>query len=622
MAGRKFALASALLAAGLVATGGAVVLDRAAPALEGVTISLAGGKTLQIGRIALDGGLIGAALAQSGDFVLENVEFSGDFGAYSFPTITFSGVNLAQAEIQAVFAGGDPVDLLRLLERLSATAVTAPEMTATQTIGDYAQSVVYRRLEALNVNEGRVGSLTMEGGTISAHDGEERLEGSFGAFSATNFDLAFSLRFYVDSAGDAPNEMVTVYDAFTLDDLVVGDGREYEIRVAAITGSDFKMRLLDKPFPETVRFLEEIQGRDDLTPEETRSALTFVIDIMESFSSGPFGAIDVAIEATGDEAVNLTIASIAFDPTGSLGFTGMRIDGVDGETDAGSFSIQRIASEGFSLAPVIEGMRSVAADPSLEMDPASMQRMIPVIGTTTITGLVADMAPDGPGSEVNVALGALSMTADEPVNGLPTNIRFSFSNLAFDLPEDSGEEFVEQMREFGYERVDLSGALGMRWNEATNEIVVSDVSFGGADIGALSLRGVVGGVGPGLFSADEDERMSTLFSATVKNVHLMFENRGVVEQLLALQATDLGMSAEEVAMQFSVMAEGMLPMMLGGSDQARGLGQAIGAFLKAPGEIEISAQARDPEGVPVLELTMLSSPAALMEQIDLTAIAR
>lgn len=622
MAGKKLRVASTLLAAGVLTAGGAAILDRAAPAVEGLTITFAGGETLRIGRIALDGGLIGAALAQSGDFTIENLEFSGDFGTYSLPNIAFSGVNLARAEIEAAFAGGDPVDVQRMISRLSATSVSAPEMIATQTLGDYAQSIFYRGIEARDVTEGRIGTLTMAGATFSGRDGEERIEGSVGAGTMNGLDLGFTLRFYTEAAGDGPNEFVRVHEGFSFDDIVFGDGREFEMKITLLTGAELSMRLLSKPFPETMRMLEELDGRDDLTPEETRASLEFVSDLVQSFTYGPVEAIGVSLVATGDEPVNMTIGSIAFDPTGSLGFTGIRIDDIAGETGGGTFSIQRIASEGFSFEPVLEGMRLMAADPSLETDPAALQRMIPVLGTTTITGVVADVMPEGPDSKVEITLGSLSVTADEPYNGLPTNLRLSIGNLAFDLPEDSGEEFVEQLRGIGYERLDVSGALAARWNETANEIVITEVSLGGVDIGSLALRGVLGGVGPDLFSADDDERMGALFSAAVKNVHLMFENRGVVEQLLALQADGMGMRPEDVAMQFGAMAEGMLPAMLGGSDQARALGQAVAAFLRSPGEIEISAQARDPEGVPVFEFMMMSSPAALMEQIDLTAIAR
>lgn len=622
MAGKKLRVASTLLAAGVLAAGAAAILDRAAPAVEGLTITFAGGETLRIGRIALDGGLIGAALAQSGDFTIENLEFSGDFGTYSLPNIAFSGVNLARAEIEAAFTGGDPVEIRRMISRLSATSVSAPEMIATQTLGDYAQSIVYRGIAARDIVEGRIGTLSMEGATFSGRDEEGRIEGSVGAGSMTGLDLGFTLRFYTEAAGDGPNDFVRVHEGFTFDDIVVRDDDEFEMKITLLTGSEQSMRLLSKPFPETMRMLEELDGRDDLTPEETRASLEFVSDLFQSFTFGPFEAIGVSLVATGEDPVDMTIGSIAIDPTGSLGFTGMRIADIAGETDGGTFSIQRITSEGFSFEPVLDGMRRMAVDPSIEMDPAAMQRMIPVIGTTTITGVAANVAPEGPGSEVDIALGSLSITADEPYEGLPTNLRFSFANLAFDLPEDSDEEFVEQLRGIGYERLDVSGALAARWNETASEIVISEVSLGGVDMGSLALRGVVGGIGPGLFSADDDERMGALFSGAVKNVHLMFENRGVVERLLALQADGMGMRPEDVAMQFGAMAEGMLPAMLGGSDQARALGQAVAAFLRSPGEIEVSAQSRDPEGVPVFEFMMMSSPAALMEQIDLTAIAR
>jgi len=216
----------------------------------------------------------------------------------------------------------------------------------------------------------------------------------------------------------------------------------------------------------------------------------------------------------------------------------------------------------------------------------------------------------------------MEITATEPRGGIPTNSRFAFDEVAFDLPADTGEPNVERLRALGYERINVSGAIATRWNQAANELVINEIAFSGEDMGSIALRGVLGNMSENIFSPNQAVAMVALMGGTVKNVHLTIDNEGLAERVLEMQASDMGTTADALRMQFGMMATAMLPAMLGNSEQARALSQAIGQFVANPGELEISATARNNGGLAFTEFLSISQPAALLERLDLSATAR
>jgi len=304
------------------------------------------------------------------------------------------------------------------------------------------------------------------------------------------------------------------------------------------------------------------------------------------------------------------------------GFSGFYLDEMVVTAEDARIAIAEITSEGFSFAPVIEGLRDLADDPQDELSPDAMQRLVPVFGTFTMNGLEASIPPEPGSPAIEATLGRLLIVADEPFTGLPTNMRFALDNLLIDLPPGTGEDSVEQLRALGYERLDISTNIAAHWNETAREVVVSDISFTGEDMGSISLRGVIGNIGEEAFSGDETTRLMAMMGATSKNAQLMIEDRGIAERLLAMQAAMMGTDPAAARQQLGALTQLMLPEMLGGTPEARQLANELSRFVQDPGELEISIVSRRPDGVPLLEITTAPAPAAVLEQFDVTIEAR
>jgi hypothetical protein len=614
----RFALAGGVCLAALG------VADRTVPIVVDVAMPLSGGYSLSADRIFFSNGLIGSAIAQSvGDVTIENVAIESAMGSYRVPSITFTGVNLSRDELTAILSGEGDEPVWQRLARISAQSFSAPEVVVSYEADAASQELIYRDLSATGIVEGRIAQVSSESGSFAVEAEDESGQGSFGRTTITGLDLPHLVRFYtqtIEPGADNPHRIV--YETVSVEDFRLTDGDEVEMSIASLSGSQVQVRLLDRPFQSILADLSALEGRDDLSREEAATLMAFIVDIVDSVGFGEMEMIDIALRNLEDDDVKITVSRAAVSSMAGGAFSSGVIEGIDIATPEGNARIDSMSSEGFSFAPMSEAFRQMQANPGEHLDRESVRRLIPNFGTFRITGLTSNFPMEETGEEIDFSMREMEITATEPRGGLPTNVRFAFDDLAFDLPADTGEEGVERLRAMGYERLELSGAVATRWNEAANELVVSEMSFSGVDIGSVSIRGVLGNMNESIFNPNQTVALMALMSGTVKNLHVMIENEGGVERALEIQAKDMGTTPDALRMQFGMMATAMLPAMLGNSEQARSLSQAIGQFVANPGELEISATARNGEGISFGEFLAISQPAALLEKIDLSATAR
>jgi hypothetical protein len=563
-----------------------------------------------------------AGPASAEDYTLRDVAISGALGTYTMPEIMVTGANMPISELGDALASDDFEQIWSVLSRFSADEVVIPTLSFSQSFGDVEQSGRYDEVRLVDVDMGRIGDFFAEGGAFVALDDREEVSGTFGRMTAQAMDLPWVIRFYTETAGDGDNPYRPAYESFSVADMIFTDDESVEISIEMIEGARFAMRLLDQPFVQTIEELAALEDGPVSTEDEVR-ALRFVVDMLESFRFSGLEARGMRLASLDpDEPFAMTIGTIGMSGDDEGGFSGFYLDEMVMTVEDARIAIAGISSEGFSLAPLIEGLRELADDPEDKLSADAMQRIMPVFGTFTMSGLEASIPPEPGSPAIEGTLGRLLIVADEPFAGLPTNMRFALDNLVIDLPPGTGEDSIEQLRALGYERLDISTNIAARWNETAREVVISDISFTGEDMGVISLRGVIGGIGEEAFIGDETARLMAMMGATAKNAQLVIEDRGIADRLLAMQAAMMGTDPAAARQQLGALTQLMLPEMLGGTPEARQLANELSRFVQDPGELEISIVSRRPDGVPMLEITTAPAPAAVLEQFDVTIEAR
>jgi hypothetical protein len=592
-----------------------------APRLPGFSAVL-GDARLEVGAVR-PGALLGLALAQGGEVTLENVAVEAAGSIYRAPRVILSGASVSREEFARLLDPNAAEPLAPRLARLSAKRVTIPELRVEQKLAGDTQVTRYRDVVLSDIVDGRIGSGTSEGATLETKGKDGAGSGTIGRITLTDLDLAEMARIFTEKGG-ADSAMKRLYGGFTIENVTVDDPKGSRAKIVRITGRDFFARPTADSWSESIKALaaEPDKASGD------RDTFARIVDLLDAFRVGSMELIGFEVrDPTGPEPVTVRVARIGFTGPSGNQPADARAEGFDVQMKNGRASIDTIALTGFSLEPTWKGLRELAGASPTDLDPDQLRGLLPTIGTIRLAGLDFDVPndaddPKAKKDNIRFTVKDVSLTADQPVNGIPTNLRMAVDGLRFPLPADSTEDMVKDLAALGYKVLDLSWSLAANWNEQAEELAVREITLRGADMGAVTLRGTIGNVGRDVFDPDTAVAMVALMGGTARSLDLTVENKGLFERVVAREAKKQGRSPEDVRREYGMGAAVGVPMLLGNSGSAKAVGQAIARFVAKPGELQLSAKAKDPDGLGLADILSLGEPTEILQKIDVTATAR
>lgn len=582
-----------------------------------------GSRHVSIGAVKTS--LWSAAFAQSAEsFTLENVKFAWGSSTYEAKRLTFDGASVARSDIENLFSSGTEPFADRLA-RIRVRQVTAPELKVTQTLGAQTQTSLYRNISVNDVVDGKIASMTAETAAIEATGQKGPTLISYGRSAVSDLDLAAFARLYETKDATAP--LTKIYGAFSIETIDAasreGDGG---VQIARLSGRDLMARPTADSWSGTLGLIRDLSEKETTTPEDQTRLLQGAADLLGAFDAGFVEAAGVAFKGGGaDNKGTGTIARIAYTGANGAQPAETRLEGIELADAESRVKVGAVSLTGFSVAPTLEGLKAFGSKPLTDLDHADMRRLIPTLGTLRITGLDVDATSNGGDGQkperTQMSVESVEVTADRPLNGIPTNIRIEHRNAALALPASSSDEFIRQLIALGYRTFNSSMTLAATWNEASNEIDLQEVSLQGQDMGSLRLTGLIGNAGPDLFSPDEATASAALIGAKAKAASLTVENRGLVERYFAQSAKEAGTTPEALQAMYSGATPLVLSSMIGNSEQARILGQAIARFIQKPGRLTVDAQPKNPSGFGLMDVMLTSDPKALLDKLTIAARA-
>ena len=260
-------------------------------------------------------------------------------------------------------------------------------------------------------------------------------------------------------------------------------------------------------------------------------------------------------------------------------------------------------------------------------DMAWKAAFLPGFGTLSLSDYAVNM---NPGAEngfdvekpLNVAVKDFSLALQDPVNGIPSDIRMVMNELKLDLAGHDDNEAFALLKQLGYQEVNISENIALHWDKANKALIVEDIGFSGDDMGSVSLSGVVGGFGEAFFSGDKALMQAAVFGLTGRAVTLKVENDGLFARGLKLYADRNGMSEEQAALTLSMLPSVAAQTVGDGDPGVQALIDAVSAFIADPNTLEIAITAKSDQGIGApafMAATM--DPASLLQQVDITAKA-
>jgi hypothetical protein len=583
---------------------------------------------------ALRAPLWSAALAQeAGSFTLENVTLQIGSSVHTMRAVRFVGVTNPRAEIEALFDKASTEPFSQRLARIAAKEIAIPELVSELRYDAFKQRSIYRNLSLSGVESGRIKLATGEGVDVDstfrmdATGKEGKGTARYGRIVADSTDLATLIRFYAEGWPTPSGDFIPVQGSFSAENITVTDPNGLTVTIARVSGRNFSIRPSQQPAFGWMTSMFEVAAKSDPPQEESRRLLAGALELAGSFKIGATEATGIQFAGTSPEgkAVKARIARISY--TGATATTpaDARAEGVDVAAEDGTAKIDLLAFTGFDFEPTLRGLAALKDRRLDELDPATIRSLVPTIGTIRYAGLAFDVPnaeSKAPTPErVKFELKNLAITADKPLNGVPTNLRLDLQNLTAPMPAASEDESVKTLIGLGYRTVDVSTAFAAAWNEAAREIAISEFSWSGVDMGRFAARAILGGVDRQVFDPDTNLAMVALLGASARSAEVTIENRGLFERYLAAEAKKRGKSADAVRREYAAAAAVAIPAMLGNSEQAKGLAQAVARFIARPARLTITARAKAAAGLGISDVVTVQSPAEVMNLLDVTAVA-
>ena len=573
-----------------------------------------------------------AAFAQgAGDFTLENVVFGYKGKTLRANRVEFSGVPLPRQEVERLLAPDASEPLSARLSKISARRITIPEVVSEYTLGPVSHLSTYRNIVLTDVVDGRAKLVVTESAALAQASPKENLKATYGRMAAEDTDFPAMARAYSEGAGSGPSTMTVVQRAFTAENMEMVSDQGMSMKIARASGRDFAMKPGLRSINEISDAVAALAEKTELDPDEGRGLMLAALDVFDLIGIGSVEISGIEFRLPIPDAKNAStadarVARIAYSVSASDRRPDLRVEGFSVATPDGEAKIDLITFSGFNFDNTFATLRSLRDKPTAEwtnLDPATIRALVPTIGTIRYSGLAFDVRNTESKTPERVQFGLknLEATADKPINGIPTNVRLAVQNFAMPLASYSSQDGIKEIVALGYNTVDMSWALAANWNEAAKEVALSEVSLQGADMGRLSLKGVIAGVSRDVFDPDTTTATISLLGATARSVDLTVENTGLFERVLAAEAKKQKKTVDALRREYGAAAAVAIPMILGNTEQAKTLGQAVAKFVAKPGRLRITAKAKDPAGLGVADVLSAPEPAAVLRKLDVTAVA-
>jgi len=188
------------------------------------------------------------------------------------------------------------------------------------------------------------------------------------------------------------------------------------------------------------------------------------------------------------------------------------------------------------------------------------------------------------------------------------------------LPAKDDNDAFKELRTLGYKDIDLSTVFDVRWIESTSELTLGQFGIEAVNAGSVGLRGRIGNMGKEIFTGDQQTAQMALLGATLKEVRLVVENKGLFERILEREAKKQNKKPDQLRRELVTVAQMGVPMMLGNSDAAKVIGAAVGRFVAKPTRLTVTAKSRTPGGLGLAEVMGAGGdPGEILGMLDVTA---
>jgi hypothetical protein len=586
---------------------------------------------LAISAAALFLPLASGALAQT--VTVTNIAVSGEGGfTVSVPSIEATDTNLDEAGIRALF-GSDTGATFRNLATLDAASLKVPTLTITYDMpavdgsgNKSTETIIYSDFEMTDLEDGvarggaRIGKVEVLGAGTRFVVGE---------MTASYLDLGAILNFYGLAGGDAPasDAMIPIYRDFAMADMEL-TGPGLSCKIGPAFAAEFSARQLKYSFADLMTKAQALEAAESSgaqpSAEDIVWMVNFYADFLTAFSSTPstLKGMDCTVQ---DPTENRTFAMTSGDMTvGAFevgNYPSISLDNFNFEVPSeGFFKFGNFTWKQTDFTPSIAAIKAGGAAIDLNWFETNWRKLIPSFDGLSFADVSFDIPDEGnKGQRIAGGIGAFDISLASYVNGIPSDISASTHGLTFAVPDTAD---AAPLKALGIETLNLGADIKARWDEATKTIAVENIALSGVDLGSLAISGTLANAGAELFSDNDQVALAASMALTVTELKIDIQNSGIAPTLIAAAAAEQKLDPEAFHVQLVAMSRALPMGVLGATQEALKVGEALGTFLEGAPNLTITLTSVDPNGLGLAEfMAAQQNPEALKGKFTIVAEA-
>lgn len=473
--------------------------------------------------------------------------------------------------------------------------------------------ITYDGVSVTDFADGRIGrftsgAMTAAGRTRDKSTGQDvAVDVKIGKSEVVGYDIGAYTRVmddesYKDGRGDGVWR--DVLKSASLDGIDVSAG---PVRFSMARGAMGAMRMRQFDTPPGAMF-DRIIADPKAFEKDEKAAMAFTFGILRSMAIESYTLDGWSV--TAPDLDRFLLGRFAIRDLSPDGLGEYSLDGVDIAAKGGGVRLARFAFGGIKFPAIGDVMRAIEAGKSgVEIDP---QSVMPTLGFLKIDGVEVDVPGKG-----RVGLGSFSVDLSGYIRAIPTAARVVIRNVQVPTALVDDRQTREMMAALGYDKVDYSGELALRWDEPTGDFRLETLTSSMANVGTITVTALLGNVPRALFE-DPKKADQHLLGLVIKTFAIAYKDASFADRALKVASAKTKQTPE--ALRNTALA--FLPQILAEvKDPARKkrMSDAIAAFIARPGTITISSQLATP--LPVLQIvgTAAAAPQSLPDLLKLEA---
>lgn len=546
--------------------------------------------------------------------------------AISIPSIETVDSSISDAVLEEIFRG-DIAAHADELAGLDATSITVPEIVVSFTSddGDGSQemSLTFTDLVLSDVADGLAAGVSLASVSMVADD----IGFDYGSLTMSNLDIDNILGIFglVDHGGQT--ELETIFSDFVFEGGTL-EADDLSCTYGGGSGTDYRARPLRTSFAEMMAITAAMEDDPEtLDPALMGRFLKMYADVLTAFSVENATVEGFSCEGTDDgQEISFSIGGMTMGGMSPGVYPSISMDGFDiAVEEEGSITLANVTIKPMDLTTTIatlEAAPDLVDEAWLE---ANARSLIPAMEGFSMSGLDIDIPdPDAPDTRIQAMIGAFDLSLADYINGIPTDFDMSATNIQAEIPADSGDESLDQLRSFGITAIDAGFRVAGAWDAETETIAIEEMSMSGVDLASVLLAGTISNATEDLFALDMNAALAAGMALAVSNLDLTVTDAGLSDIILAVAAADQGTSPEALRPIFAGLAQGTVIGMMAGAADAAKLGETINAFVSGKAKtLMIGIEAKTEPGLGMMDfMAAEQDPASLLGKVNISAEAK